>query len=564
MSERPFQPPGPGAWSLDTTHMSKPLTAYSGAAARYGLPKGIREGTARYGLFLSHLQPEQVHGFIYMKDVVIGAPESATAPPPKLVLQILSRLHPEMRRRTRACEKAWAEKLWLQDLKLWNDEIKPDSIRRNQEIQAIDPADLDADGLVRHLELCWQNLREMFYRHHKFTIASIIPMGNYLAKVVPWTGLEPGVALTSLRGGSPISRGAAAGELATLCDLLKQKGITPDGLGDGDDPTAALGALARESEEIGAALDAYLDIVGHVTTTGYCIGERYGLEAPRMLLQNIRATLATPDHGRIPDTPVDDQVREKVPAPFREEYDNLLAEARRMSPLRDERGLFNDLWATGLSRRAILTAGRRLHERGILNDPLNLLDATHEGMLALLEAEGTTRTKPTDRELANDRAWRESKTILDAPEWLGAEPGPPPPAEWLPVGARPGAREVAAALANVFDPPPSPPTETIKGMSVSPGTYEGTARIIHGSADFDRLEKGDVLVTRNTSAAFNIVLPLLGAIVTDRGGVLSHAAIVAREYGIPGIVSTRDATARIKDGSRVRIDGSLGTVECLA
>ena len=101
-------------------------------------------------------------------------------------------------------------------------------------------------------------------------------------------------------------------------------------------------------------------------------------------------------------------------------------------------------------------------------------------------------------------------------------------------------------------------------MSVSPGTYEGTARIINGSADFERLEKGDVLVTRNTSAAFNVVLPLLGAIVTDRGGVLSHAAIVAREYGIPGIVSTRDATARIKDGSRVRIDGSLGTVECLA
>jgi len=61
-----------------------------------------------------------------------------------------------------------------------------------------------------------------------------------------------------------------------------------------------------------------------------------------------------------------------------------------------------------------------------------------------------------------------------------------------------------------------------------------------------------------------VVLPLLGAIVTDRGGALSHAAIVAREYGIPGIVSTRTATADIPDGARVRVNGDAGTVEIIA
>jgi pyruvate,water dikinase len=104
---------------------------------------------------------------------------------------------------------------------------------------------------------------------------------------------------------------------------------------------------------------------------------------------------------------------------------------------------------------------------------------------------------------------------------------------------------------------------TIRGLPVSSGVYEGTARVIRGPEEFDRLVEGDVLVTRATSAYFNTVLPLLGAIVTDRGGQLSHAAIVAREYGIPGVVGTRVATTTLPDGGRVRVDGGTGDVTLL-
>ena len=81
--------------------------------------------------------------------------------------------------------------------------------------------------------------------------------------------------------------------------------------------------------------------------------------------------------------------------------------------------------------------------------------------------------------------------------------------------------------------------------------------------DLGRIKVGDILVDRNTSASINFVLPLLGAIVTDRGGQLSHAAIVSREYGIPGVVGTRDATSVIKDGDRIRVDGGAGSVQVL-
>ena len=99
---------------------------------------------------------------------------------------------------------------------------------------------------------------------------------------------------------------------------------------------------------------------------------------------------------------------------------------------------------------------------------------------------------------------------------------------------------------------------------MSSGVYEGTAKVILSTRDFDRLNEGDVLVTKNTSAGFNVVLPIIGALVTDRGGVLSHAAIVSREYGIPGVVGTKNATRKIKDGDCVRVDGDKGEVTVLS
>jgi pyruvate,water dikinase len=143
-------------------------------------------------------------------------------------------------------------------------------------------------------------------------------------------------------------------------------------------------------------------------------------------------------------------------------------------------------------------------------------------------------------------------------------PAPPPPAEVLPPAARRMVRAVSATMSHLFLVPEEPNSDTVlHGLAVNAGVYEGPARLVDSAEDFGRIKKGDVLVTRMTSPYFNVVLPLLGAIVTDRGGQLCHAAIVAREYGIPGIVGTREATAKIVDGARVRVDGTTGEVRLL-
>ena len=171
-----------------------------------------------------------------------------------------------------------------------------------------------------------------------------------------------------------------------------------------------------------------------------------------------------------------------------------------------------------------------------------------------------------ERDVAQARAaFRAAYTAKDAPPFLGPPKPPPPDLNKLPPAAARVNRAMFIALDHVFGSSQVENEEAVfYGLAASKGVYEGPARRVSGPAEFDRIVKGDVLVTESTTEAFNILLPLLGGIVTDNGGLLSHAAIVAREYGIPGVVGTREATERIHDGDLVRVDGDAGEVTLLA
>ena len=188
------------------------------------------------------------------------------------------------------------------------------------------------------------------------------------------------------------------------------------------------------------------------------------------------------------------------------------------------------------------------------------MDADFGEMQALLGgADG-----PSADELAQRFQWRTSHTAKDAPAHLGDPPSPPPDPSGLPPAAGRVMRAMGIVIGEMFGSSQAEHEEhLVRGLAASPGVYEGPARRIAGPGEFDRIVQGDVLITESTTEAFNILLPLLGAIVTDSGGLLSHSAIVAREYGIPGVVGTREATDRIADGTRVRVDGDAGEVTVL-
>ena len=559
MSDVRFTAPGPGVWELEQTHFSKPATRYTGETFPLALERGFGEGTKRYGLLLDTLRLRTVNDFIYGQFRPVGAPEGAKGPPPKLIFQIITRLHPAIRSRVAACPEVFATKLWRQDIDRWDREIKPDSIARNAGLQRTSVASLGDGEFVAHLESVRENAREMVYRHHIFTIPSSFPTGHFLVEAQRMTGLSSGEILGLLKGCAPISRGVAVDELAALATALRASGRDLGQL-RALAPEAALAELRAASGDVGPAVERFLDTVGYRMFSGYDVSERYALEMPAMLVRIILTAAATTARQEAQDQRLD-RVRARVPAAERPLFDELLEEARFTHRLRDERGMYNDLWGTGLARRALLEAGRRLVANGVLPNAELAVNATHDELLGLLSGS----KEPTLAELECRRQWREGKTIADAPPFLGGTPSGPPPADWLPAKARPNARAVDAIIREIFAvSEKSGSAKAVEGLPVHPGVYTGPARLVSGPADFDRIQHGDVLVTRTTGPAFNVILPLLGAIVTDRGGQLSHAAIVAREYGLPAVVGTKAATTTFPDGARIRVDGDTGRVELVA
>ena len=171
---------------------------------------------------------------------------------------------------------------------------------------------------------------------------------------------------------------------------------------------------------------------------------------------------------------------------------------------------------------------------------------------------------PSSEELAGRHAFRTSHNAKDVPRTFGTPPPPPPDPSKLPPAAGRVMAAMGIAMHEVFGSSEAEHEEQlIRGLAASPGVYEGPARLVSGPTEFGRIQQGDVLVTESTTEAFNILLPLLGAVVTDAGGLLSHAAIVSREYGIPGVVGTREGTNLIPEGARVRVDGDKGEVTVL-
>jgi phosphohistidine swiveling domain-containing protein len=535
-----FEAPAPGPWELDRTHFPRPVPLFTAEIFAEPFKRGFQETTSRYGMLLDHLRAAVVNGFIYY--------QPTPAPPD------------EIPQRFAAAEQAFARKLWREDKERWEREAKPTSIRQNLELAAVDPSSLSTNDLLVHLGRCREQIAAMIQQHHRFNGAAIVPTGDFLVHALEWTGLPPATLLALLRGSASASAGASQ-ELDALADAIREDEEARAALSD-HDAGATLAALRTHPGRVAEAVSAYLDLVGDRIVDGLDIGHPTALERPDILVTAIRG--AVESDGSEDDAQLlaeeEAAVRDAVPDEHRHEFDGLLAEARLTYGIRDERGLFSEVWVNGITRRAVLAGGERLAAAGRLKRPSDLADAGWEEMHVLLSG----RDGPSADELAARAEYRHTHFAVDAPTWLNEPPPGPPPMEGLPAEAARMAQAIGIVLFNLFgDSQAEHEAKLIRGLGASIGVYEGTARLVRSPQDFDRIREGDVLVAPSTTEAFNLLLPLLGAIVTDSGGLLSHAAIVAREFGIPSVVGTREGTKLIPDGARVRVDGACGEVTLL-
>jgi rifampicin phosphotransferase len=539
-----WEPPGPGAWARESVHMAGTLSPMFVDLMWAPFTAGFKHTTARYGLPMSHVDMRMVNHYPYGRMRAVGAPEKATAPPPAAVLKVLARLHPEMRRRGRAAKAAFAHKTWRDDLAAWNDTVKPARVAASRALQDEDVEQLDDAGLSEHLRRAADNFRSGTGEHFGLMLADKIPVGDFLVAAAGW-GLPNDEALALLAGSSPASGGPRPW-LARIAKALEDAKTRPTSVAD----IRTAGSAAAE------ALDGYLEefgwhLIGSFDFTGRCL-----IEMPDVIVTSVLAALDGVNASAEAETDEARAARARVPAGERALFDDLLGEARALYGMRDDNTGPTMAWPGGLVRRAALEAGRRLAAAGRIAAASHVFEATAADVAGMLSG----ATSPDPHELArraDDRAAAEADA---PPDHLGPPDGPPPSPDVFPTAM---ARAMRAAMTYIGQ---SQTNFSVGNEATGVGTvsYRGTARVVTDAGDaLARLEPGDVLVAPLTTPAYNAVLTIVGAVVIEEGGALCHAAIVARELGLPAVVGLRGATTSIPDGAKVEVDPVAATVTVL-
>ena len=212
-------------------------------------------------------------------------------------------------------------------------------------------------------------------------------------------------------------------------------------------------------------------------------------------------------------------------------------------------------------RYIALEAAPRLVRAGVLRRPGEVFFLTTTELAEALRS-GSVPITELDRRQGEFR-WALAN---ESPAVIGTLHAGVPTADVLPKAARPVAGAGLWSVA-LFEADPGAIAETtidveggLAGVPASPGTVTGPARVIADPSEFARVQPGDVLVCHHTMAAWSPIFPVVAGLVTEHGGPLSHPGTLAREYGIPAVLSVAEATTSIPDGATVTVDGTRGLV----
>ena len=222
-------------------------------------------------------------------------------------------------------------------------------------------------------------------------------------------------------------------------------------------------------------------------------------------------------------------------------FERTLAFARDIGWLTEGHNYWIDRLSQARLRALALRVGRRLVRDGIFEAPDDVFFLHREEVAAALR-DGASRKDL----VAQRRAEHAHHEAMTPSYWVGKIPEKP-------------------TASDLFDVPRIANTEPdfLKGTGASAGVVRGPARVTLSQEDFGRIQAGDIVVCPSSNPSWVPIFTIAGGLITNTGGVLSHAAVVAREFGLPAVVGTGDATTKIADGRLVEIDGTAGTVKLL-
>jgi rifampicin phosphotransferase len=230
---------------------------------------------------------------------------------------------------------------------------------------------------------------------------------------------------------------------------------------------------------------------------------------------------------------------------LRRRFDRLLSIAQTYAVVREQQTRqFSLGWP--VLRRCVLRPGDELTRRGATGHIEDVFFLTRaELQSALVGAPSASPETVSERR----QRWERQRRLI-APLQLGTAPA---------IARRTYGKAIETARTG---PPPAP--GSLAGDPASPGRATGPVRVILDPAGFASFQPGEILVTRATAPAWTPLFAKAAAVITDGGTLAAHASLVAREYGIPAVVATGDATARLHDGQLVTVDGGSGMIEIRA
>ncbi len=224
---------------------------------------------------------------------------------------------------------------------------------------------------------------------------------------------------------------------------------------------------------------------------------------------------------------------------------------RRMAPLTPDHHFYIDQGANAHVRLVLIAIGRKLVAAGAIEEPDDVIFLGYNELRVLMADPSAGDVRGV---IAERRAARERSEALHPPAWIGtateSQLAFPYLVNWgFPEQFHRGQQARGG--------------EVIEGIGGSPGAVEGIARVVLREDQFDEVRAGDVLVCHMTNPAWVVLFTKIAGLVTNAGGLTAHPAVLSREFGIPAVVGTQDATTRISTGDRIRVDGSAGAVEVL-
>jgi phosphohistidine swiveling domain-containing protein len=409
----------------------------------------------------------------------------------------------------------------------WQDELLPRVHAITRELEQMRPELPQPDEAVAMLDRLWEHVREHWFIHFctviPAQIAAELLHDEYVARFPGEEELAPYRFLEGVN--NPADEAVA--ELAMRARELGVEDLLTEFT-----PGHALARLRETApgREWLRALDGYLLHFGG-RARWHELSLPREIEFPTLTLDSVRLLLDAPTRPERPELP-------QPPA----ELAPLVERVRASYALKELHTYEIDYPGLLATRDALLGYGRRLYAEGALAavDDVWLLERAE--LRAAIAGENDLT-----HEIVEARRQELARGLAEGPHPFLGDP---------PAGV-----DRHAALDKFYGAGGSTHSGELHGTAASPGEAIGVARVVVDTGDFSRVQPGDVLVATTTTPAWTPLFPSLGGLVTETGGILSHAAVVAREYRLPAVVGVVGATRAIADGARIRIDGSTGQVE---